>query len=95
LIKDFQSEKALVNIYDPGPQVSHDQIWFDLAEACSLVPLDTSTFKFYFVCLLSLTDRGFLRSRNRLRYVSAMEACENAEAVVIATEWKESKEIEI
>lgn len=41
LIKDFQSEKAFVNVYDP--QVSADQIWLDLQEASPLVPLDNST----------------------------------------------------
>lgn len=40
LIRDFQSEKAYVNIYDP--QVPHDQIWTDLAEASPLVPIETS-----------------------------------------------------
>ncbi len=36
LIKDFQSEKALVNVYDP--QVSEEQIWLDLQEASPLTP---------------------------------------------------------
>ena len=40
LIKDFQSEKALVNVYDP--QVSEEQIWLDLQEASPLTPLDSS-----------------------------------------------------
>lgn len=31
LIRDFQAEKAFVNVYDP--QVQHPQIWADLAEA--------------------------------------------------------------
>ncbi|KIM41375.1 hypothetical protein M413DRAFT_445391 [Hebeloma cylindrosporum] len=73
LIKDFQSEKALVNVYDP--QVEHEQIWADLQEASPLVPLD-SIKKQVTLCK------------------SALEACKNAEAVVIATEWKEFKEID-
>ncbi|KAF8173695.1 UDP-glucose/GDP-mannose dehydrogenase [Pholiota molesta] len=73
LIKDFQSEKALVNVYDP--QVSEDQIWLDLQEASPLVPLDAIKKQ------VSISK-------------SALEACKGAEAVVIATEWKEFKEID-
>ncbi|KAF4613274.1 hypothetical protein D9613_011019 [Agrocybe pediades] len=73
LIKDFQSEKALVNVYDP--QVSEEQIWLDLQEASPLVPLDA-------------IKKQVTVSK------SALEACKNAEAVVIATEWKEFKEID-
>ncbi|PPQ99311.1 hypothetical protein CVT24_009179 [Panaeolus cyanescens] len=73
LIKDFQSEKAIVSVYDP--QVPHDQIWQDLQEASPLVPLDTIKKQ------VSICN-------------SAIEACKNAEAVVIATEWKEFKEID-
>ncbi|KDR77097.1 hypothetical protein GALMADRAFT_246283 [Galerina marginata CBS 339.88] len=73
LIRDFQSEKALVNVYDP--QVQHDQIWLDLQEASPQVPLD-SIKKNVTICN------------------SAIEACKSAEAVVIATEWKEFKEID-
>lgn len=40
LIRDFQQEKALINIYDP--QVSHEQIWQDLAEASPATPLEAS-----------------------------------------------------
>ncbi|KAH9474600.1 UDP-glucose 6-dehydrogenase 3 [Psilocybe cubensis] len=73
LIKDFQSEKALVNVYDP--QVSADQIWLDLQEASPLSTLE-SIQKQVHICK------------------SALEACKNAEAVVIATEWKEFKDID-
>ncbi|KJA23857.1 hypothetical protein HYPSUDRAFT_184544 [Hypholoma sublateritium FD-334 SS-4] len=73
LIKDFQSEKALVNVYDP--QVSEEQIWLDLQEASPLTPLD------------SIKKQVTISK-------SALEACKNAEAVVIATEWKEFKEID-
>ncbi|KAF5325277.1 hypothetical protein D9619_009846 [Psilocybe cf. subviscida] len=73
LIKDFQSEKAFVNVYDP--QVSADQIWLDLQEASPLVPLDNIKKQ------VSISQ-------------SALEACKDAEAVVIATEWKEFKEID-
>lgn len=73
LIKDFQNEKALVNIYDP--QVSHDQIWTDLSEASHHLTLETIKKQ--------VTICG-----------SALEACRNAEAVIIATEWKEFKEID-
>ncbi len=40
LIRDFQSERANVNIYDP--QVEHSQIWMDLSEASPSIPLDQS-----------------------------------------------------
>lgn len=40
LIKHFQDEKALVNVYDP--QVQEEQIWLDLQEASPTVPLETS-----------------------------------------------------
>ena len=52
LIKDFQSEKAVVNTYDPQVrQVLADEIWVDLAEACPLVPLDTSAFLILYLSL--------------------------------------------
>ncbi|CAA7266246.1 unnamed protein product [Cyclocybe aegerita] len=73
LIKDFQSEKAFVNVYDP--QVESEQIWMDLQEASPLMPLETIK-KQVSICS------------------SALEACKNAEAVVIATEWKEFKDID-
>ncbi|KAH7929297.1 nucleotide sugar dehydrogenase [Leucogyrophana mollusca] len=73
LIRDFQSEKALVNIYDP--QVEQDQIWADLAEASPATPLASIQKQ------VSICD-------------SALAACKNAEAVVIATEWKEFREID-
>lgn len=73
LIRDFQQEKAIVNIYDP--QVEQDQIWTDLNEASPDVPLATIQRQ-VFICS------------------SALEACRNAEAVVIATEWAEFKTID-
>ncbi|KAF8062192.1 UDP-glucose/GDP-mannose dehydrogenase [Lyophyllum atratum] len=73
LIKDFQSERALINVFDP--KVEHSQIWADLQEASPLVPLD-SIKKQVTIC------------------ASALEACKNAEAVVIATEWKEFLDID-
>ncbi|OAX43752.1 nucleotide sugar dehydrogenase [Rhizopogon vinicolor AM-OR11-026] len=73
LIRDFQEERALVNIYDP--QVEHSQIWSDLSEASPSMPLETIQRQ---VSICS----------------SALEACRNAEAVVIATEWAEFKTID-
>ncbi|KAL0567988.1 UDP-glucose 6-dehydrogenase 5 [Marasmius crinis-equi] len=73
LIRDFQNERALVHIYDP--QVVHDQIWMDLAEASPNSPLETIK-KQVTICS------------------SVEEACNDADAVVIATEWKEFKEID-
>ncbi|KAG2108507.1 UDP-glucose/GDP-mannose dehydrogenase family, NAD binding domain-containing protein [Suillus discolor] len=73
LIRDFQQERALVNIYDP--QVESSQIWADLNEASPDVPLETIQRQ---VSICS----------------SALEACKNAEAVIIATEWAEFKTID-
>ncbi|KAG1752085.1 UDP-glucose/GDP-mannose dehydrogenase family, NAD binding domain-containing protein [Suillus lakei] len=73
LIRDFQQENALVNIYDP--QVEPNQIWADLNEASPDVPLATIQRQ-VFICS------------------SALEACRNAEAVIIATEWAEFKTID-
>ncbi|KAG6889936.1 hypothetical protein C0995_013460 [Termitomyces sp. Mi166 len=73
LIRDFQAERALINIYDP--KVEHAQIWADLQEASPLVPLDNIK-KQMTIC------------------ASALEACKDADAVVIATEWKEFTEID-
>ncbi|KAL1717834.1 UDP-glucose/GDP-mannose dehydrogenase family, NAD binding domain-containing protein [Schizophyllum commune] len=73
LIRDFLSERARVNVYDP--KVTEEQIWLDLDEA-----------------------RPDLGRENIQKQVtichSAMEACKDAEAIVIATEWKEFKEID-
>ncbi|KIJ16289.1 UDP-glucose 6-dehydrogenase [Paxillus involutus ATCC 200175] len=73
LIRDFHSEKASVNIYDP--QVEQEQIWADLAEASPFTMPDAMK-KQVTICS------------------SALEACKNAEAVVIATEWKEFRDID-
>lgn len=73
LVKDFLQEKAFVNIYDP--QVVHEQIWTDLAEAMPSVPLS------------DIQKQVHITS-------SALECCRNAEAVVIATEWREFREID-
>ena len=56
LIKDFQSERAFVNIYDP--QVEEEQIWNDLSEASPSSMFFRRGFEFYFGCSL-------LSSRNR------------------------------
>ncbi|KAJ3567934.1 hypothetical protein NP233_g6040 [Leucocoprinus birnbaumii] len=73
LIKDFLSERALVNVFDP--QVEHSQIWMDLQEASPLVPLD------------HIKKHVTIAS-------SALEACKGVDAIVIATEWKEFKELD-
>ncbi|KAG2347051.1 nucleotide sugar dehydrogenase [Suillus weaverae] len=73
LIRDFQQEKALINIYDP--QVESNQIWTDLTEASPDMSL-AAIQRQVFIC------------------PSALEACKNAEAVIIATEWAEFKTID-
>jgi len=42
LIRDFQSERANVNVYDP--QVEEEQIWADLQEASPLLPQEQSAY---------------------------------------------------
>ncbi|TRM67093.1 UDP-glucose/GDP-mannose dehydrogenase family, NAD binding domain-containing protein [Schizophyllum amplum] len=73
LIRDFLSERARINVYDP--KVPESQIWLDLEEARPDIKLDAIQ-KQVSICQ------------------SAMEACADAEAIVIATEWKEFKEID-
>ncbi|CAK5268407.1 unnamed protein product [Mycena citricolor] len=73
LIRDFLSERAIVNVFDP--QVSESQIWYDLQEAMPASPIET------------------IKKQVKI-YSSAFDACKDAEAVVIATEWKEFKEID-
>ncbi|KAK7460956.1 hypothetical protein VKT23_008884 [Stygiomarasmius scandens] len=73
LIRDFLNERANINIYDP--QVPHEQIWFDLSEACPNLPLESI-------------------KKSVTLSPSALEACKDADALVIATEWKEFKELD-
>ncbi|CAL1709530.1 unnamed protein product [Somion occarium] len=73
LIRDFLSERAFVTIYDP--QVSEEQIWQDLSEACPTTPLET------------------IKKQVTIVH-SALEACTQKEAIIIATEWKEFLEID-
>ncbi|PAV17855.1 UDP-glucose dehydrogenase [Pyrrhoderma noxium] len=73
LIRDFLSERAFVNIYDP--KVEEGQIWADLQEAAPSSSLD------------------FIQKQVTI-CPSAMDACKNAEAIVIATEWKEFLQID-
>ncbi|KII91470.1 hypothetical protein PLICRDRAFT_508703 [Plicaturopsis crispa FD-325 SS-3] len=73
LIRNFQAERALINVYDP--QVEHAQIWADLQEAMPATALDTI-------------------KKHVTITASAIEACKDAEAVVIATEWKEFQQID-
>jgi UDPglucose 6-dehydrogenase len=73
LIRDFLSEKAVVNIYDP--KVEESQIWQDLAEAVPETPLQNI-------------------KKSVTIYDNALSACTGAEAIVIATEWKEFRDID-
>ncbi|KAG8934224.1 UDP-glucose 6-dehydrogenase 1 [Tulasnella sp. 418] len=72
LIKNFQDEKALINIYDP--QVVESQIWQDLQEVSPNVSLE------------NIQKQVTIKK-------SALDACKGAEAIVIATEWKEFRDI--
>ena len=92
LIKDFQAEKALINIYDP--QVERNQIWLDLQEASPTKPLADSTSSSYPLPAANDLFLFYLVQKQVTICSSALHACKNAEAVVIATEWKEFKEID-
>jgi UDPglucose 6-dehydrogenase len=86
----------VISIYDP--QVEHAQIWTDLAEAIPATPLDSSAHSYllcYFCLFTALPPLLTLPVKEQVTIcASAMEACKDAEAVVIATEWKEFKEID-
>jgi len=73
LIRDFLSERARVEIYDP--KVGEVQIWQDLQEACPSMSLEAI-------------------KKAVTIHPNALAACKTAEAVVIATEWKEFKTID-
>jgi len=73
LIRDFLSENARLNIYDPKVDVS--QIWEDLAEAVPGTPLESIK--------KSVTIHN-----------DALSACIGTEAIVVATEWKEFRDID-
>jgi UDPglucose 6-dehydrogenase len=84
-----------VNIYDP--QVEHQQIWSDLSEACPTIPLTTrKSPALGYINRTTLHNDIFpLTVRKRVRiFSSALEACKDVEAVVIATEWKEFRDID-
>ena len=84
-----------MNIYDP--QVEHQQIWSDLSEACPTIPLTTRKYP-----TLSYINRTTLQNdifsptvQKRVRiFSSALEACKDVEGVVIATEWREFRDID-
>lgn len=96
LVRDFLSERAFVTIYDP--QVDEAQIWLDLSEACPATPLETSTSSAIYHSIYTNTKMtpifDYLVKKQVTIVHSALEACKNKEAVVIATEWKEFREID-
>lgn len=85
------SERALVNIYDP--QVVHEQIWMDLQEASPLVPLDHSPCPYHSKSATDILNHFQVKKQVTISS-SALEASQNADAIVIATEWKEFNEID-
>ena len=66
----------------------------DLAEACPDLTLEQSMSSFCFPTVKKLTanDRHPVKKQVTLA-PSALEACKKKEAIVIATEWKEFREI--
>ena len=92
LVRNFFAERALVQIYDP--QVEHNQIWMDLAEAMPSSPLDASVLPFHLFHPLTVRLQQQPPVKKQVTIcASALDACKNAEAVVIATEWKEFRDI--
>jgi len=78
----------MVKLFDP--QVQHSQIWMDLQEASPLLPLDHSTCLYFHLD----TPSHWIQVKKYVSIAgSASEACKNADAIVIATEWKEFKEL--
>ena len=75
-----------MNIYDP--EVEEEQIWNDLSEASPSIPIESSMFfrggfGFYFWVLITFIS--IVKKQVTICH-SAIEACKNAEAGVIATE---------
>ena len=84
-----------MNIYDP--QVEHQQIWSDLSEACPTIPLTTREY-LTLGCISPTTLHNVtfpftVQKRVRI-FSSALEACKDVEAVVIATEWRKFRDID-
>ena len=65
----------------------------DLAEAIPAVPLDTGTLPLSNL-LRRYTDYLTVVKKQVNICGSALEACKNAEAIVIATEWKEFQNLD-
>jgi UDPglucose 6-dehydrogenase len=80
-----------VNVYDP--KVDEAQIWLDLTEACPHLPLDTSACIHCLKRCSSLTLMFLVVKKQVNICKSAYDACTKAEAIVVATEWKEFREI--
>lgn len=76
-------------------QVTESQIWLDLSEANPNVTLDQSLYTIR-KCRSGKRsyDLRFLVKKQVCISKTALEACHQAEAIVIATEWKEFKEID-
>jgi UDPglucose 6-dehydrogenase len=81
-------EKANVTIYDP--QVEHEQIWMDLQEVAPKYSLQQSEYPPLSHAHMAL-ELNFLAVVQKQVQIaqSAIDACHEAEAVVIATEWKD------
>lgn len=95
LIRDFVAERAIVNVYDP--KVVEEQIWLDLEESIPQ-PLAASAYTVpphYITSFPSYSPSSLHPAKKQVViHKSALEACKNAEAVIIATEWKEFLQID-
>jgi UDPglucose 6-dehydrogenase len=93
LVRDFLSERACVTVYDP--QVEDSQIWFDLSEALPDVPLEQSMFPLANPVLHLAWRPSFYSVKKQVTIAkTALSAAQNSEAVVVATEWKEFRDID-
>ena len=77
--RDLMRERARLSIYDP--QVSEDQVRRDLVEACTTMD-----------GVLNQLDRQLIEQIEVVG--SAAEACRDAHAITVMTEWDEFREID-
>lgn len=85
-------ERAHITIYDP--KVEEAQIWLDLAEACPTLTLEQSMSSPDVIPGIRV-DLACIAVKKQITIASSsLEACKQKEAIVIATEWREFREID-
>ena len=75
--------------------MEESQIWQDLTEAIPGTPLETSTSPPLHVCCNHLIFLSLSSVKKSVTiHNEALSACTHAEAIVVATEWKEFRDID-